>query len=375
MTDPPGLRCDRAQDLDLLVAERVRLERRRRLHRDEADQLEEMVLEHVARGAGLLVERAAVLDADRLGHGDLHVVDVAPVPERLEDAVAEAEDQQVADRLLAEVVVDAVDLRLAEDLADLAVQPLRGVEVVAERLLDDDPPPAAVVVLVVQPDPAELPDQVRRTATAGWPGRRAGCRGCRAPCRGRRGTWPGGRTRRRRRSRGACSRSAARTCSHASTSSGRTRLNCSSDARISARNDSSVVRPAADGDEHELVRQQVGPPQVVEGRDDLAVGEVAGRPEQDDDRGIRDALEAQAVAQDVLDRLGPRRALALAGEAQLAHRSRRVLGPWRGPGGDRLVGRRDDRRRVLDRRGVRRRAPPSRRLRAGRRHRSAATRS
>ena len=81
------------------------------------------------RGAGLLVERAAILDADRLGHRDLHVVDVAAVPERLEDPVAEAEDQQVPDGLLAQVVVDAVDLRLAEDLADLAVEadaPTRG---------------------------------------------------------------------------------------------------------------------------------------------------------------------------------------------------------------------------------------------------------
>ncbi len=119
-----------------------------------------MVLQHVARRAGLLVERAAVLDADRLRHGDLDVVDVAPIPERLEDPVAEPEDQQVADRLLAEVVVDAVDLRLAEDLADLAVEPLRRLEVVPERLLDDDPPPAAVVVLVVQPDPPELRDDL-----------------------------------------------------------------------------------------------------------------------------------------------------------------------------------------------------------------------
>ncbi len=119
-----------------------------------------MVLEDVARRPGLLVERAAVLDADRLGHRDLHVVDVAPVPERLEDAVAEPEDQQVPDGLLAQVVVDAIDLRLAEDLADLAIQALRRVEVVAERLLDDDPPPAAVVVLVVEPDPPELPDDL-----------------------------------------------------------------------------------------------------------------------------------------------------------------------------------------------------------------------
>ena len=74
-----------------------------------------MVLEDVAARAGLLVELAAALDAEVLGHGDLDVVDVAPVPERLEDAVAEAEDHQVADGLLAQVVVDAVDLRLVED--------------------------------------------------------------------------------------------------------------------------------------------------------------------------------------------------------------------------------------------------------------------
>ena len=152
---------DRAQDLDLLVAQRIGLERRGRLHRHEAHELEEVVLQDVARGAGLLVEGAAVLDADRLRHRDLHVVDVAAVPEWLEDPVAEPEDEQVADRLLAQVVVDAVDLRFAEDLADLAIEPLRGIEVVPERLLDDDPPPAAVVPLVIEPDPTELGHDLR----------------------------------------------------------------------------------------------------------------------------------------------------------------------------------------------------------------------
>ena len=59
---------------------------------------------------GLLVERAAALDADRLGDGDLDVVDELAVPDRLEDAVGEPQHQQVLHRLLAEVVVDAEDL-------------------------------------------------------------------------------------------------------------------------------------------------------------------------------------------------------------------------------------------------------------------------
>ena len=103
---------------------------------------------------GLLVERATRLDPERLGHRDLDVVDVAPIPERLEDPVAEPEDEQVADGLLAQVVVDPVDLLLAEDLEDLAVEPDRRVEVAAEGLLDDDPSPAGAVDLVVEADRA-----------------------------------------------------------------------------------------------------------------------------------------------------------------------------------------------------------------------------
>ena len=83
-----------------------------RLHQGERQDLHDVVLDDVAQGAGGLVEAAPVLDAERLGHGDLHVVDVAAVPDRLEDGVGEAQGQDVLDRLLPQVVVDPVDLRL-----------------------------------------------------------------------------------------------------------------------------------------------------------------------------------------------------------------------------------------------------------------------
>ena len=44
--------------------------------------------------------------------GHLHVVHVSAVPDRLEDAVREPERQDVLDRFLPQVVIDAVDLRL-----------------------------------------------------------------------------------------------------------------------------------------------------------------------------------------------------------------------------------------------------------------------
>ena len=105
-----------AQHLELLVAHGVGVEGHRRLHGDQREQLHEVRLDHVAQGPGLFVVRAAVLHAQRLGGGDLHVVHVAAVPDGLEDAVGEAQHQEVLHRLLGEVVVDAVHLPLVEDL-------------------------------------------------------------------------------------------------------------------------------------------------------------------------------------------------------------------------------------------------------------------
>ena len=74
-----------------------------------------MVLHHVAQRAGLVVELRAPLDAELLGDRDLHVLDAAAAPQRLEQRVAEAQRQQVLHRLLAEIVIDAKDLLLGED--------------------------------------------------------------------------------------------------------------------------------------------------------------------------------------------------------------------------------------------------------------------
>jgi hypothetical protein len=73
------------------------------------------------------------------------VVDELPVPDRLEDSVREPERQHVLDGLLAEVVIDAKDLVLGEVLPVQQMGQLaRGVEVVAERLLDHEPHPALI---------------------------------------------------------------------------------------------------------------------------------------------------------------------------------------------------------------------------------------
>ncbi len=97
-----------------------------------------MVLQHVADRAHALVELAAAIHAEALGHGDLHTIDVVAVPHRLQHGVGKAEVQQVLHRLLAQVVVDAKDRRLREYLVQRAVELPRRGQVAAERFLHHD---------------------------------------------------------------------------------------------------------------------------------------------------------------------------------------------------------------------------------------------
>ena len=84
------------------------------------------------------VEDASALDAEVLRHGDLHALDVVAVPERLQERVGEAEEEQVLHRPLAQVMVDAEDRRLVEGCQQDAIELPRRGEVPAERLFDDD---------------------------------------------------------------------------------------------------------------------------------------------------------------------------------------------------------------------------------------------
>src|SRR4030095_10162391 len=87
------------EDLDPLIPNRLAVGPYRRLHREVSENLEEMILNHVAKRAGLLVESAAALHAEVLRHRQLHTLDMVAIPEGLEDAVGEAEEHHAVDRL------------------------------------------------------------------------------------------------------------------------------------------------------------------------------------------------------------------------------------------------------------------------------------
>ncbi len=82
----------------------------RRLHRHEAHHLQQVSHQHVSESTGVLIEAGPRTDAHLLWHVDQHMVDVRPIPDRLEHPVGKPQSQDVLDRLLSEEVIDPVHL-------------------------------------------------------------------------------------------------------------------------------------------------------------------------------------------------------------------------------------------------------------------------
>ena len=96
-----------------------------------------MVLKHVPHNAGLVIVTAAIFHSHGFRRGNLDVVDVAPVPDRLENGVGETENHDILHRLFAEIVIDSVNLLLIQHFMHSAVEFPGRLEIRAKGLLDD----------------------------------------------------------------------------------------------------------------------------------------------------------------------------------------------------------------------------------------------
>jgi hypothetical protein len=110
----------------------------RRVHHHGGQDLQHVVLNHVAKGAGCVVEAPAVFNAKGFRHRDLDAVDILAVPQRLDRRICEPRVEDVLNRLLAQIVVDAEDRLLGKMLEQRPVERLRRLAIMAERLFHDE---------------------------------------------------------------------------------------------------------------------------------------------------------------------------------------------------------------------------------------------
>ena len=97
-----------------------------------------MVLDDVAYCSDLIVETTTALNTEILRHGNLHALDVVPIPEGFHERIGKAKNDHVVDWALSEVMVDAKDGGFVELAQQDRVEMFRGFQIVAERLFNDD---------------------------------------------------------------------------------------------------------------------------------------------------------------------------------------------------------------------------------------------
>src|SRR5260221_8861455 len=105
-----------------------------------------MVLENLAEGSRLVIVVATRSHTYCFGHGDLNMVDVLMVPDRLEYRIGKAEYGDILYRFLAQIVIDAVNLLFVVHGAQTFVKCARRIEISTKGLLHDNPRVALTLV-------------------------------------------------------------------------------------------------------------------------------------------------------------------------------------------------------------------------------------
>ena len=223
-------------------------------------------------------------DAELLVDGDLDMIDMIAIPDRLEHAIGEAQHQDVLNRFFAEVMIDPIDLVLIDDFQQFGIQGLCRSKVGPERFFNHQPPPPAAILLQ-QTGAAEFAAdrqkrirrrrQIEQPIAAGRPVRfeffgslpQSIERG-RIP---RIGFYAGD----------AFEQAFGDGIVH--------RTGCELAQALHQAVAKCVVRRAlaGDADHAEFVGQQIGRGKIIKGRDDQPVGKVAGDAEDDERAGIR----------------------------------------------------------------------------------------
>ena len=109
-----------------------------------------MILYHVADGAGFFVIFSARTNAHDLRNDNLYVVNIFLIPERLEDAIGEAEREKVLHRFFSHIMINAVCLVLTKNASDFAVELLGRGQIAAKGLFDHHACPGFFITVMAR---------------------------------------------------------------------------------------------------------------------------------------------------------------------------------------------------------------------------------
>ena len=114
--------AQRTEHLDLFIPNRIGTQIRRRFHRDQAEQLQQMILDHVTQCPRPFVIARTILNAELFTRCDLYMVDVAFVPEMFKERVSKTQDHDILSRFFAQKMVDPERARFVKAFVHRVVQ-------------------------------------------------------------------------------------------------------------------------------------------------------------------------------------------------------------------------------------------------------------
>jgi hypothetical protein len=100
--------------------------------------LEQVILHHVPQGTGLIKIARSLTDARFLGHCDLHMIDVMPIPQWLDDRIRKPKHQQILYGLFPQIMIDSIDLLFVVVAMQLSIEFAGAGEIRAEGFLNND---------------------------------------------------------------------------------------------------------------------------------------------------------------------------------------------------------------------------------------------
>ena len=80
-----------------------------------------VILQYVAERPGLFIKWPPSLDTVGFRERKLYPLNVVPIPDRLEDSIAETKEENVLHRLFAEIVIDPKYLILRKDRVHIVI--------------------------------------------------------------------------------------------------------------------------------------------------------------------------------------------------------------------------------------------------------------